>query len=184
MDLNFTPEEEIFRSAVRQFLADKLSPQLASTVAQGRHLGKAEMEQWHAVLNERGWLANHWPREFGGPGWSVIEKYIFETECALAHAPRVLPFGVNMLGPGRAGGAGAIGARCRQRPPHQFEQIERQRLVQRVGVLRVERQRLELLGFHQIGRDIDARRCVLADVDDQRAFDAGDQYEIGIARAQ
>ena len=99
MDLNFTPEEEIFRSAVRQFLADKLSPQLASTVAQGRHLGKAEMEQWHAVLNERGWLANHWPREFGGPGWSVIEKYIFETECALAHAPRVLPFGVNMLGP-------------------------------------------------------------------------------------
>jgi len=99
VDLNFTPEEEIFRSAVRQFLADKLSPQLASTVAQGRHLGKAEMEQWHAVLNERGWLANHWPREFGGPGWSVIEKYIFETECALAHAPRILPFGVNMLGP-------------------------------------------------------------------------------------
>ena len=99
MDLNFTPEEEIFRSAVRQFLADKLSPQLASTVAQGKHLGKVEMEQWHAVLNERGWLTNHWPREFGGPGWSVIEKYIFETECALAHAPRVLPFGVNMLGP-------------------------------------------------------------------------------------
>jgi alkylation response protein AidB-like acyl-CoA dehydrogenase len=57
------------------------------------------MEEWHGILNDRGWLANHWPEEWGGPGWSVIQRFIFDNESALAHAPRVVPFGVNMLGP-------------------------------------------------------------------------------------
>ena len=99
MDLNFTPEEEQFRAEVRAFLAEKLPSRLSDKVANGKHLGKADMQEWHAILNERGWLANHWPEEYGGPGWSAIEKFIFENECALANAPRIVPFGVNMLGP-------------------------------------------------------------------------------------
>ena len=99
MDLNFTPEEEIFRSEVRAFLADKLPARLSDNAADGEHLSKADMEEWHAILNARGWLANHWPVEHGGPGWSAIEKFIFENECSLAGAPRIVPFGVNMLGP-------------------------------------------------------------------------------------
>ena len=99
MDLNFTPEEDDFRAEVRAFLAERLPRRLADKVAEGRHLGKADMQEWHAILNARGWLANHWPREYGGPGWTAVEKFIFENECALAYAPRVVPFGVNMLGP-------------------------------------------------------------------------------------
>ncbi|OUL99734.1 acyl-CoA dehydrogenase family protein [Variovorax sp. JS1663] len=99
MDLNFTPEEQSFRDEVRQFLAEKLPKRLSDKVATGKHLGKDDMAQWHAILNERGWLANHWPEQYGGPGWTAIEKFIFENECALAHAPRIVPFGVNMLGP-------------------------------------------------------------------------------------
>lgn len=99
MDLNFTPAEEAFRDSVRAFLAEKLPKALSDKVASGKHLSRDDMEQWHAILNERGWLANHWPREYGGTGWTVIEKFIFEHECCLAHAPRVVPFGVNMLGP-------------------------------------------------------------------------------------
>jgi alkylation response protein AidB-like acyl-CoA dehydrogenase len=99
MDLNFTPEEESFRSEVRAFLADKLPKRLSDKVTNGQHLSKADMEEWHAILNERGWLANHWPEAYGGPGWSAVEKFIFENECSLANAPRIVPFGVNMLGP-------------------------------------------------------------------------------------
>jgi alkylation response protein AidB-like acyl-CoA dehydrogenase len=99
MDLNFTPEEEQFRSDVQAFLAANLPERLSSKVAEGRHLTKADMEEWHAILHARGWLANHWPEEYGGPGWTTIEKFIFENETALAHAPRIVPFGVNMLGP-------------------------------------------------------------------------------------
>jgi alkylation response protein AidB-like acyl-CoA dehydrogenase len=99
MELQHTPEEEQFRTQVRAFLADKLPAVLSAKVANGTHLTKADMEQWHAILHARGWLANHWPQAYGGPGWSVVEKFIFENECALANAPRIVPFGVNMLGP-------------------------------------------------------------------------------------
>lgn len=99
MDLKFTPEELAFRDEVRAFLAARLPARLAEKVATGKRLTKADHEQWHAILNERGWLANHWPEQYGGPGWSVVQKFIFENECALAHAPRIVPFGLSMLGP-------------------------------------------------------------------------------------
>jgi alkylation response protein AidB-like acyl-CoA dehydrogenase len=99
MDLSFTPEEESFRQDVRQFFRDQLPPRLAAQTREGRRPAKADLEEWHAILNARGWLANHWPEEWGGTGWSVIERFIFDTEAALAHTPRVVPFGVNMLGP-------------------------------------------------------------------------------------
>jgi len=99
MDLNFTPEEEAFRAEVQAFLKAKLPERIATKVKAGQRLTKADQDEWHAILNERGWLANHWPKEYGGPGWGAVEKFIFDTECALAGGPRIVPFGVNMLGP-------------------------------------------------------------------------------------
>jgi alkylation response protein AidB-like acyl-CoA dehydrogenase len=99
MDLNFTPEEEAFRADVQAFLRDRLPQRLADKVHGGRRLTRDDMAEWHAILNAQGWLANHWPKAHGGPGWNAVQKFIFENECALAGAPRVVPFGVNMLGP-------------------------------------------------------------------------------------
>jgi len=99
MDLQFTPEEQAFREEVRSFLKDRLPQHIAGKVKAGQRLSKADQEEWHAILNERGWLANHWPREYGGPGWGAVQKVIFDNECALAGGPRIVPFGVNMLGP-------------------------------------------------------------------------------------
>ncbi|WP_017757986.1 acyl-CoA dehydrogenase family protein [Pseudacidovorax intermedius] len=99
MDLTFTAEEEAFRSEVLQFLRDKLPPRTVDKVRRGLRLTREDMAEWHSILNERGWLANHWPKQYGGPGWGAVQKFIFENECALAGAPRIVPFGVNMLGP-------------------------------------------------------------------------------------
>ncbi|WP_311224342.1 MULTISPECIES: acyl-CoA dehydrogenase family protein [unclassified Acidovorax] len=99
MDLQFTPQEQAFRAEVQAFLKEQLPADLAHKVKAGLRMDKADLERWHAILNARGWLANHWPEQYGGPGWSAIEKFIFENECALAGAPRIVPFGVNMLGP-------------------------------------------------------------------------------------
>ncbi|RQR63560.1 pimeloyl-CoA dehydrogenase large subunit [Burkholderia sp. Bp9126] len=99
MDLDFTPEEEAFRADVQRFLKDRLPERISRKVKGGLHLTRDDMREWHAILDARGWLANHWPREYGGPGWSVAQKFLFDHECALAGAPRIVPFGVSMLGP-------------------------------------------------------------------------------------
>jgi alkylation response protein AidB-like acyl-CoA dehydrogenase len=99
MDLSFTLEEEDFREEVRLFVAANLPKRLSDKVREGKRLAKADMEEWHAILDERGWLANHWSAEWGGAGWSVVQKFIFEVETAMAHAPRIVPFGLSMLGP-------------------------------------------------------------------------------------
>ena len=99
MDLNFTPDEEAFRARVVQFLQTGLPQCLSDKVRLGRRLTREDMAEWQAIVNRQGWLANHWPEQYGGPGWSPVQKFIFENECALAGAPRLVPFGVNMLGP-------------------------------------------------------------------------------------
>lgn len=99
MDLSFSPEDEHFRQEVRQFLSEKLPTRIAEIVRTHKRLTKADQEEWHAILNERGWMAGHWPKLYGGQDWSMIQSQIFDTERALAHAPWIVPFGVAMLGP-------------------------------------------------------------------------------------
>ena len=99
MDLSYTPAEIAFRDEVRAFLAQRLPPELAEKVRLHKTLTKADMERWHAILNSRGWLAVGWPPEFGGPGWTAVQRHIFDEEMNRAHAPRVVPFGVSMLAP-------------------------------------------------------------------------------------
>jgi alkylation response protein AidB-like acyl-CoA dehydrogenase len=99
MDLSFSPEEIAFRDEVRAYLAENLPPRISEAVRTGGELTKPMMEEWHAILNAKGWLATTWGVEFGGPGWTPVQKHIFEEECCRAYAPRIVPFGLNMLGP-------------------------------------------------------------------------------------
>ena len=99
MDLAFSPADEAFRAEVREFLATNLPTTLAEKVRNHQRLSKREHEQWHAILNSRGWLAVHWPVDHGGTGWTITQSYIFEDELSRAHAPGVVAFGPSMLGP-------------------------------------------------------------------------------------
>ena len=99
MDLEFTDEERAFRDEVRSFIRDNLPRELAEKVSAGRELTKDEILHWQAILHKRGWLAASWPEEYGGPGWTAVQRHIFSEECAMASAPRLLPFGLHMLGP-------------------------------------------------------------------------------------
>ena len=99
MDLQFTPEEQAFRTEVRDFLKEHLPPELAAKVKAGQRLTRWDQENWHAILNKKGWLAYHWPVEHGGTGWTPVQKFIFDDECAMAGGPRLVPFGISMLGP-------------------------------------------------------------------------------------
>ncbi len=99
MDLNFTDEEQAFRSEVRAFVRGHLPGGIRDKVLNGRHLTRDETMDWHRILAEHGWGAPTWPKEHGGTGWDPVREFIFEEECAAYGAPRLLPFGLRMVGP-------------------------------------------------------------------------------------
>lgn len=99
MNLEFTTEENAFRDEVRTFLAERLPADIQRKVRLGQRLDSEEHIRWQNLLNQHGWLAPGWPVEHGGTGWSPVQKHIFDEECAAAHAPTVVPFGVNMVAP-------------------------------------------------------------------------------------
>jgi alkylation response protein AidB-like acyl-CoA dehydrogenase len=99
MDLNFTPEETIFRHEVRAFVRANLPEEIRHKILNGRHLTRDETMRWHRILAEHGWGAPTWPKEHGGTGWDPVQEFIFEEECAAWGAPRLLPFGLRMVGP-------------------------------------------------------------------------------------
>jgi alkylation response protein AidB-like acyl-CoA dehydrogenase len=99
MDLDFTPEQQAFRAGVREWVAANLPEDIAYKVHNGLRQSRDDMQRWAKILGAKGWLGYAWPKEFGGPGWDAIERHLFEEECALAGAPRIVPFGPVMVAP-------------------------------------------------------------------------------------
>jgi len=99
MDLSFTPEEQAFREAVKAFLASDLPADIADKVKGGRHLTKEDHRRWQKALSRRGWLAQSWPKAYGGAAFTPVQKHIFDEEAARAGAPVIVPFGVSMVAP-------------------------------------------------------------------------------------
>ena len=99
MDLAFTPEEQQFREDIRAWVGANLPADLAHKVHNALSLTRDDMQRWAKILGKKGWLGHAWPKEFGGPGWNAVQKHLFEEECALAGAPRVVPFGPVMVAP-------------------------------------------------------------------------------------
>ena len=99
MDLQFTPDELAFRAEVRQWVAENLPKDLSHKVFNSLRLTEEDSRRWARILGKKGWLGYGWPTEFGGPGWTAVQKHLFEEECALAGAPRIVPFGPVMVAP-------------------------------------------------------------------------------------
>lgn len=101
MDLQLGPAEQAFRNEVRAFIAENLTEALRA----GQRSTTAMYPEpdvalpWQRALQARGWLVPLWPKEHGGTGWSALQRFIFENECALAGAPLVHPMGTRLVGP-------------------------------------------------------------------------------------
>ena len=99
MNISLSDEELQFRADVRGFLAEQFPEDIHQLQVRGIPLGKEEQVRWQKILHRRGWAAVNWPVEYGGTGWSAVQKYVFANELALANAPDMIPFGVKMVGP-------------------------------------------------------------------------------------
>lgn len=101
MDMSFSAAERAFRDEVRAFLRDHLPDHLREAAA-GTPSVFVEADvalEWQAILHAKGWLGYQWPAEHGGTGWSPVQRYIFEKECALAGAPGLIVLGLKLVAP-------------------------------------------------------------------------------------
>lgn len=101
MELALSPEQMQFRGEVRAFLAEALTAdmQRGAALTTGVFAEPEVARPWQAALEQRGWLTYQWPEEAGGPGWSPVQRWIFEKECAEAGAPVLPGMGLKLVGP-------------------------------------------------------------------------------------
>lgn len=99
MDLSLRPEDEAFRQEVRTFFKDELPTDVKTAPSVGVAIEKPLLKKWHKILADKGWAAPAWPAEHGGTGWNVTQKHIWEEEVSRAGAPRLMAFGLSMVGP-------------------------------------------------------------------------------------
>jgi alkylation response protein AidB-like acyl-CoA dehydrogenase len=99
MNIDLIPEELAFRDEVQGFLADDYPEDIRRKRDEGVALTRDDTVRWHKALYKRGWFAVEWPVEYGGTGWTPVQKYLFANELAEANAPLVVPFGVKMVAP-------------------------------------------------------------------------------------
>jgi alkylation response protein AidB-like acyl-CoA dehydrogenase len=99
MNVNLTAEEIAFRDEVRAFFAEKYPADIRDKFDRGIPLSREDTIRWQKILYDQGWFAVNWPEEYGGTGWTPLQKFIFADEMAAVNAPAVVPFGVSMVGP-------------------------------------------------------------------------------------
>ena len=92
MNIDFAPELESFRCEVAEFFATAPTPPIREA---GRKTTSVfapfkECMEWHRILFDKGWVAPHWPKEHGGTGWSVEQRFIFAEEYRKADLPPLL----------------------------------------------------------------------------------------------
>lgn len=101
MQLAFSSQDDEFRAEVRAFIDRAFDDALQRQISQSKngYLDKAGHVKWQKALYRQGWAAPNWPKDLGGPGWTPVQKYIFELEMAAAGTPPVNPMGVRRLAP-------------------------------------------------------------------------------------
>jgi alkylation response protein AidB-like acyl-CoA dehydrogenase len=100
MRFDFSPEDEAFRLEVRAFFAAHLPRDMARRFAIGAHPpDRADVRRFQSLMHERGWGAPHWPREWGGTGWSPLRKHLFMDELYKADGLDYGWQGLHMVAP-------------------------------------------------------------------------------------
>jgi len=99
MELTFSESEQAFAREVRTFIQENLPVDISQRVEHDLHMKRDDFMRWQQILGRQGWHAYTWPKEHRGPGWSAVQRYIFETISAELNCPTIQPFGPRMVGP-------------------------------------------------------------------------------------
>lgn len=99
MQLHLSPEDQAFRDEMRTFFTTAVPQEIRDGVAAHRDLTKDQYVQAQQILNAAGLAVPHWPVEWGGRGWTPLQRHIWREELQLAAVPEPLAFNASMIGP-------------------------------------------------------------------------------------
>lgn len=99
MNLDYTLRETTFRREALAFLEANVDRNVRSKLLRGEELLKQEIVDWVRIANKKGWAVPHWPEQWGGAGWSLLEQMIYRDLVQQVPAPEAPSFGVSMVGP-------------------------------------------------------------------------------------
>ena len=99
MNLTFSKEELEFRDQIRRVFDNEFPDDIRAQRDSGITISPDDQVRFQKWLFERGWSAVNWPKEYGGTGWTPVQKYLFMQELAEVNAPDIVPFGLSMVGP-------------------------------------------------------------------------------------
>ncbi|HTW13655.1 MAG TPA: acyl-CoA dehydrogenase family protein [Nocardioides sp.] len=99
MQLELSPEDQAFREEMREFFTTKFPQEIRDAVIAGEELTKEQHVESQRTLNAAGLAVPHWPVEWGGRGWSDLQRHLWNDEMQAAAVPLPLAFNANMIGP-------------------------------------------------------------------------------------
>ncbi len=85
-----------FRSEVRQWVEKHCPAELRNRPSR---VTPPEVKPWHRALHERGWIAPHWPKAYGGMGATLTQQIILYEEISRIGAPTPFPHGLSFIAP-------------------------------------------------------------------------------------
>ncbi|WP_088289433.1 acyl-CoA dehydrogenase family protein [Kineosporia sp. A_224] len=99
MRLRLSEADAAFREEMRAFFTTQVPERIRSVVAERRELSKDDIVETQRILNAAGLAVPAWPAEWGGRGWTSLQKHIWHEEMQLANVPAPLAFNTSMVGP-------------------------------------------------------------------------------------
>src|SRR5690554_1637991 len=85
---------QAFRDEVTEFAKTACPDEIRKAVASGEKITKREYLAWQKIMRARGWGAPNWPAEFGGTGWDIKRRMIFEEVMAESDCPALYHHGL------------------------------------------------------------------------------------------
>jgi len=88
MDFRFSEQEEKLREEVRQFCHEEPPQNFPCEIEDEGYGFGGWSRAFTRRLGEKGWLAIAWPKEYGGLGRSIMERFVAAEELAYHRAPQ------------------------------------------------------------------------------------------------
>ncbi len=83
MQIALSQDDRAFQAEVRGFLEESFTPDLREAASkQAGVFAEGDLNRrWHRKLYEKGWIAPAWPTEYGGPGFTAVQRYRCAGPC-------------------------------------------------------------------------------------------------------